>query len=76
MISDWKKYLIYMVLGFTAYMLYGVIFFYYAKSVHLQMGTFYYFVYGHLNFIILGIVIFYLTKVIDKRKAQHEIQRN
>jgi len=35
MISDWKKYLIYMVLGFAAYMLYGVIFFYYAKSVHL-----------------------------------------
>jgi len=68
MILIWKKYLIYAILGYTAYMLYAVIFFYYAKSMHLQMGTFHYFVYSNLNIIIMGIALFYLLKAINKRK--------
>lgn len=70
MIHYWKKYLIHAILGYTAYMLYAVIFFYYAKSVHLQMGTFHYFVYSHLNFIIMGIALFYLSKAIAIKRAQ------
>ncbi|MHB1440237.1 MAG: hypothetical protein ACYCSO_08855 [Cuniculiplasma sp.] len=64
-----KKYVALAASGFAAYLIYSVIFFYYATNLSIQQGSVNYLVYSNLNLVILGFAIFYLLKAVSKRKA-------
>ncbi len=67
--TDKKKYVALAASGFTAYFIYTVIFFYYAKNLSIQHGSVNYLVYSNLNLLILGFAIFYLLRAVSNRKS-------
>ncbi len=69
MLSYKIKYTILGVVGLVAYLVYAVVFYYYAGSISLSHGSITYFVYSNLNLIFLGFALYYLFKLNRKNST-------